>query len=206
MNIAFLIAATVMEITPGPNMTYLSIVAASQGQRHGFATVAGIATGLALIGCAAAFGVAELVQTTPALYEILRWGGVAFIIWLAWDGWRQSDDPLQAGAQTTALVYFRRGLVTNLLNPKAALFYVSALPGFTDPTQPLLPQTLSLTALYVTIATVIHVLLVLLASQLSPLLNHPQRAQKIRRALSALLLLVALWVAMSTAQTPPAPQ
>lgn len=192
---SFLLTSFLIEITPGPNMTYLALVSASDGRRAGFATVAGITLGLATIGLIAAFGVAELIQASPFIYEVLRWGGVLFLFYLAWDGWRSAstlDDPSRHGK------YFVRGLVTNLLNPKAGIFYVAVLPGFMDGDNPTITQAMLLTAVYVGVATIVHMIIVVLAGSLEPVLNDPRREQLARRVLSGLLALVAIWFAWTT--------
>jgi threonine/homoserine/homoserine lactone efflux protein len=96
-------------------------------------------------------------------------------------------------------VYFQRGLVTNLLNPKAAVFYVSVLSAFL-PANALLGQTLLLTAVYVAVATAVHAAIVTLAGFAEPFLNNPAREKAARRVLSALLGVVALWFAWKTAR------
>ncbi|MBX3532426.1 MAG: LysE family translocator [Rhizobiaceae bacterium] len=201
--LSFALASFLIELTPGPNMTYLALVAASDGRKAGFATVAGVALGLGLIGLLAAFGVAELIQASDLAYEGLRWAGVLFLLYLAWDGWRQGTDVAAAGNQPEhdgAGRYFMRGLVTNILNPKAAVFYVAVLPTFIDAAHPPLPQTLTLTLVYVAVATLVHAAIVLLAGALQPLLSDPRRERIARRVLSALLAAVALWFAWSTAR------
>jgi threonine/homoserine/homoserine lactone efflux protein len=196
---SFALTSLIIEMTPGPNMTYLALVSASEGRRAGFATVAGIALGLAIIGLIAALGVAELIQASPLLYEALRWAGVLFLLFLAYEGWKGEDQVATAGTGDRRR-YFLRGLVTNLLNPKAAIFYIAVLPTFIVPGQPIQPQTLVLSFVYVAVATLVHCLIVLLAGTLEPFLNDPKRERVARRILSALLGLVALWFAWSTAR------
>ncbi len=197
--LSFALASTLIELTPGPNMTYLALVSASEGRRVGFATVAGSALGLAVIGLAAALGVAELINASPLAYETLRWAGVAFLLYLAWDGWRGVGDVVASDARIGGR-YFLRGLITNLLNPKAAVFYVAVLPTFVDAARPLLAQTVTLTLVYVAIATLIHFGIVILAGTLEPLLNDPRRERIARRILSALLAVVAVWFGWTTAR------
>lgn len=197
--LSFTLASIIIELTPGPNMTYLALVSASEGRRTGFATVAGVALGLAVIGAAAALGIAELVSASSTAYEMLRWGGIFFLLYLAWEGWRDGGAGAPVAEKDT-LRYFLRGLVTNLLNPKAAIFYVAVLPTFVDPARPLLPQTLTLTLVYVAVATLIHALVVVLAGAATPFLTDPRREGLARRLLSALLAVVALWFAWSTAR------
>jgi threonine/homoserine/homoserine lactone efflux protein len=197
--LSFAVASTLIELTPGPNMTYLALVAAGHGRRFGFATVAGVALGLALVGVIAALGVGELIQASTLLYEGLRWAGVLFLLYLAWEGWTAKTNVVSSGSVSHGS-YFLRGLVTNLLNPKAAVFYVAVLPTFVELDQPIIPQTLTLSAVYVAVATVIHVAIVVLAGSLEPLLNEPRRETVARRTLSALLAGVALWFGWSTAR------
>ncbi len=197
--LSFALASLLIELTPGPNMTYLALVSASNGRRAGFATVAGVALGLATVGLIAAIGVAELIQASDVLYEGLRWAGVAFLLYLAWEGWTSGGDVV-ASTGASAGRYFRRGLITNVLNPKAAVFYVAVLPTFIEPDKALLPQTITLSAIYVAVATIIHALIVVLAGALEPVLNDRRRERIARRTLSALLAAVALWFAWSTAR------
>ena len=196
---SFLATSLVIEMTPGPNMTYLALVSAQDGRRAGFATVAGVALGLAVIGIVAAFGVAELVQSSHLLYDGLRWAGVLFLLFLAWEGWTGGTDVVASEAQSRSR-YFMRGLVTNLLNPKAAVFYAAVLPTFIDASRPVLPQAVSLTFIYVLVATLIHAAIVVLAGTLEPFLNDLNREKVARRVLSTLLAGVAIWFGWSTAR------
>lgn len=180
-------------------MTYLALVSAGEGRRAGFATVAGIALGLAIIGLIAAFGLSGLIQASPLAYEVLRWCGVAFLFYLAWEGWNGGTDVVSGRGEGQGR-YFLRGLITNLLNPKAGVFYVSVLPTFIDPAQPAASQAIVLTLAYVAIATVIHAVIVILAATLEPFLNDARRETIVRRILSLFLALVALWFAWTTAR------
>lgn len=196
---SFLLTSLIIEMTPGPNMTYLALVSAQDGRRAGFATVAGITIGLTIVGAIAAFGVAQLIQSSTLAYGGLRWAGVLFLLFLAWDGWKTpGDNPTKS--ESTYGRYFARGLITNLLNPKAAVFYVAVLPTFIDASARPIVQAMTLTAIYVSVATAIHLVIVVLAGTLESVLNDPRREQIARRFLSGLLALVALWFAWSTAR------
>ncbi len=194
----FALASTLIELTPGPNMAWLVLLTLAEGRRPGFAAVLGVGLGLAIVGGAAALGLAAIVAASPVLWNILRWAGVAFLLWLAWEGWSGAGDGIEDGRHMAPAQAFRRGFVTNLLNPKAALFFVAVLPGFVITGAPPLMQTLVLSAVYVAIATAIHGGLVLLAGVARPFLVLPERERLVRRSLSALLALVALWFAAGT--------
>jgi threonine/homoserine/homoserine lactone efflux protein len=195
--LSFSLASLLIELTPGPNMTYLALVAASDGRRAGFATVLGVALGLAVVGMVAAVGVAEIIQASNLFYEGLRWAGVIFLLYLAWEGWAGGTDVVAAGDKDRGR-FFWRGLMTNLLNPKAAMFYIAVLPTFIESGRPALPQTLALSAIYVAIATAVHTAIVALAGALEPILADSRRERFARRTLSVLLAAVALWFAWST--------
>lgn len=195
---AFLLTSLLVELTPGPNMAWLVIVAGSEGARVGLAAVAGVALGLLVVGLAAALGLAALVAASPVLYEGLRWGGAAYLLWLAWDGWRGAAEEAPPLPGRAVLRAFRRGLVTNLLNAKAGVFYVAVLPPFLDPAQPVLGQSLGLTLAYVAVATGVHAGIALAAGQARQVLTDPRQERVVRRVLSVALAGVAVWLLWRT--------
>jgi threonine/homoserine/homoserine lactone efflux protein len=199
--LGFALTCVVIEITPGPNMGYLAALALSRGWRAGVAAVAGVALGLTIYGLAAALGLAALIERSPLLYEVLRWAGIAYLGWLAWDAWSEPDEiaPDAAGGHDGALgTAFRRGLLTNLLNPKAGIFYVAMVPTFVTSGTDVLAQTLLLSGIFVVIATAIHSSIVLLASRLHDYLADPAWRRPVRRVLALALAGIAIWFAFST--------
>lgn len=196
--LAFAFASFLIELTPGPNMSYLAIVTLREGKRAGAATVAGVALGLAIIGTAAALGFTALIAANPNLYEGLRWAGILFLFYLAYDAWRDPS-PEDAGIDKPDSAHFMRGFLTNILNPKAAAFYVTVLPNFIDAERDIPTQTAILTFVYVVMATLVHALIVALAFRLRPFIDG-QYKQIVRRSLAVLLALVALWFAIATAR------
>jgi threonine/homoserine/homoserine lactone efflux protein len=200
--LSFAVTSLIIEMTPGPNMAYLAALALAQGRRAGFAAVAGIALGLAVYGMAVALGLGAVIDRSESLYQGLRWGGVVYLFWLAWEAWAAERDLSSAGdgrIDISAGAAFRRGLITNLLNPKAAIFYVAVLPEFIQIGRGSVgAQTFTLSAIYVAVATLVHVTIVLLASRLQDLIHTPQTRRTIRRALALLLAGIAVWLAAST--------
>jgi threonine/homoserine/homoserine lactone efflux protein len=195
----FLWTSLLIELTPGPNMTTLAILAATHGRRAGFAAVAGVALGLLLVGLAAALGLATVLSNSPVLYQTLRWAGVLYLLYLAWEGWHGiSDISGQPAPEHDDGKFFTQGLMTNLLNPKAALFYISILPVFIVSTKPVIPQSLVLTATYVAVASVVHTAIVLLAAKMGRLFAGTSLSQTVARVLSAALVGVALWLVWTT--------
>lgn len=179
-------------------MVWLASLALSDGRRAGVSAVIGVGLGLAVMGALAAVGLGAALSASPVLYQTLRWAGVAYLLWLAWQGWRgaaQSDESSLAGAGH--LRYFWRGFVTNVLNPKALVFYVAVLPAFLSAADGVVAN-LVLGAIYVFVATAIHGAIVLAASAARQILAKGVQMTKLRRALALMLVGVALWLAVKT--------
>ena len=199
---AFALASLIVELIPGPNQTYLEALTLNHGMRAGFAAVAGIAIGLGVYGMAAALGVAAIVHESDFLYQLLRWAGVLYFLWLAWDSWHdEPDGKVEASSDARAAQSFRRGLITNLLNPKAAIFYISVLPGFIVPGAiSVFAQTVLMSVIYVSIATATHVAVVLLAGRLYRFLDDPRYRVPVRRGIALVLVGVAIWFLLASAR------
>ena len=165
MNIiGYIIACIAIELTPGPNMTWLSILSITAGKRAGLMATAGVATGLLTIGLAAALSAASLIASSTLAYEVLRWAGVGYLSYLAWGIWQgRSETGTETKISDTS--FFRMGLITNLLNPKAALFYLTIPAQFVTSGSPPLASLLMLIVIYVATATLIHIAIVLFAGQ-----------------------------------------
>jgi threonine/homoserine/homoserine lactone efflux protein len=185
-----------MELTPGPNMTWLALLAAREGRRAGFMAVAGIALGLTIVGVLAAAGLAVALEAWPLLWEALRWAGVLFLVYLAFESW--VGEKVSAKNQPDETRHFRRGLIVNLLNPKAAAVFVVLIPALVGEAS--LPSTILHTAIYLALATAVHALIVAFASNLQAFATDPKREKPIRRIFAVLLLGVAIWMAISTAR------
>ncbi len=199
----FLLAVLLLELTPGPNMAYLATLALSRGRAAGMIATAGVACGLAVHAVVAGLGVGALIQQYPLLYEALRWIGVGYLLFLAWEGWRseKENSPGRVDVAVTAGPLFLRGFLSNVFNPKSVLFFVSVLPAFVgvgSAAPPMPTQMAVFGILYVGIATAVHAAIVVLAAQLRPWLVEGARQHKARRLLSVLLALVAIWLAWTT--------
>lgn len=197
---SFLLAALLIELTPGPNMAWLALTAATEGRRAGFAAVAGIALGLGVLGGLSAFGLARLAEASPLAFDLLGYAGAAYLLWLAWEAWRDAGvaGPGVAGARS-AVAWFRHGLAINLLNPKAALFFVTILPGFVAPGAGLASSVFALSAAYVAIATAVHAAIVTFAAAAHGWLTDPGRSRRVRRGFALMLVATAVWSAVKVA-------
>jgi threonine/homoserine/homoserine lactone efflux protein len=126
----FILTVLLLELTPGPNMAYLATLALDQGRRAGLLATVGVATGLSVHAIVAALGLGALISQAPLVYDLLRWIGVVYLLYLAWETWQsnEKEHPAATGAANSSL--FWRGFFSNLFNPKSILFFVSVVPGF----------------------------------------------------------------------------
>lgn len=132
----FGMAALALTMTPGPDMLLIASRSASQGRAAGFATLAGIQAGTYCHALAAAFGLSQLFLIVPHAYDAVRYAGAAYLLYLAWKTVRSGAAtiaPEVGGSRYPVGTMFRQGLLTNLLNPKMALFVLALFPQFVQP-------------------------------------------------------------------------
>lgn len=194
----FVIAALLIELTPGPNMGYLAIVAAQRGRRAGLLVVVGVALGLSFYLGLAVAGVAGGLLADRRIYQALRWSGIVYMVWLALEAWRGERGP-RSEVSDDDLRLLGRGLVTNLLNVKAALFYAVLLPAFIDVSRGRIWMQVCLFGIsHIAVATGVHVGIVMLAAKQGRTTSTP--SQRLGRVYAVGLLAVAGWLAWSTRQ------
>ena len=199
--IPFLLLCLAVELTPGPNMAYLVILSIGAGRRAGFQAVAGIALGLTVVGLLSALGVAVIISNSPIFSKLMVVAGFLYLLWLAWCSWSEASQPLPTRAEEEArpLRYFLRGLTNNLLSPKAFVFFVMLLPGFVGSANHPTAKVLWLTAIAVMVASVVHITIVLLMSQVASNLRQPRRRRIVSKIMALLLVAIAVWFAATNA-------
>ncbi|HLL27725.1 MAG TPA: LysE family translocator [Xanthobacteraceae bacterium] len=132
---AFLLITLVLFLTPGPAVTLVLATGASHGIRAGLITVLGITLGNALLLAAIALGLSWVLKNALALFEILRWLGAAYLLWLGIQAWRNAG-ALASAPDLRGRVHFRRGFTVAITNPKTIAFFTAFLPQFVDPSLP----------------------------------------------------------------------
>jgi threonine/homoserine/homoserine lactone efflux protein len=174
----FALVALGMVLTPGPNMIYLISRTLCQGRAAGLLSLIGVAIGFVVYMLCAVFGITALVMAVPYAYDSLRLAGAAYLAYLAWQALRpggRSPFELRELAPDSPRRLIAMGLFTNLLNPKAAVLYLSLLPQFADPAQgAMLPQLLTLGCTQMAISLSVNALIVLSAAGIARfLLQRP---------------------------------
>jgi threonine/homoserine/homoserine lactone efflux protein len=143
--LAFAAVAALLTVAPGADTALVLRAAFSGGPRPAMLAGAGVCTGVLAWGALTAVGLAALVQASPTAYDVLRLAGAAYLLWLGIRTWRGADEEPD---QPRTGPWFRTGVLTNLLNPKVAVFYVSFLPQFVPHGAPVLPASLLLASIH----------------------------------------------------------
>jgi threonine/homoserine/homoserine lactone efflux protein len=187
---SFFLAALALNLAPGPDMTYVAARTLAQGRRAGIVSALGIAVGCLFHILAAAAGVAVLLRAVPQAYTVVRLVGAAYLIYLG-VGLVRGSGQVEEGATIAVAsdaAIFRQGVVTNILNPKVALFFLAFLPQFVDPSRgPAGLQTLALGFYFDVQGTAINVGVACLAGGARSALAGP-RARAWMQRLSGLVL------------------
>jgi threonine/homoserine/homoserine lactone efflux protein len=168
-----------MALTPGPNMLYLVSRSISQGRRAGFISLGGVAAGFLFYMLCAAFGITAFVFAVPYAYDLLRFGGAAYLLYLAWQAVRPGarsafavrDLPIDSPRKL-----FLMGLITNLANPKIAVMYLSLLPQFIHPGHgSVLSQSVALGTVQIVISVAVNAAIAMMAGSIAGLLASRPR-------------------------------
>jgi len=163
----FMLAALALNLTPGPDMLYVTARSVGDGRRAGMVAALGIGAGTLVHITALALGLAALLAAVPLAYDVLRIAGAVYLlvigVQLLWRPRRPGGTTVVAPASLQTV--FAQAVVTNVLNPKVALFFLAFLPQFVDPAAgPALAQIVLLGLLFDVQGTVVNIAVALLAS------------------------------------------
>jgi threonine/homoserine/homoserine lactone efflux protein len=169
--LAFALVALGLVLTPGPNMIYLISRSINQGRGAGLISLGGVALAFVLYLLCAALGITALLLTVPLAYDTLRLAGALYLLYLAWQALRPGGrSPFQVRQleRDRPRKLFAMGFLTNLLNPKAAVLYLSLLPQFITPGRGnVLQQSLVLGTTQMAISLTVNALIVLTAGTIA---------------------------------------
>ena len=204
--LAFTLASTLMAITPG-NDTILTIKnSLAGGRRAGFATTLGIICGCLVHASFSALGISIILVRSAVVFEVVKLAGAAYLIFLGsrglWALWRNSADSLVApvgprGNPKTARRAFAEGLLTNVLNPKVAIFYLSFLPQFINPSDSVLARSFLLAGIHQLVGAAWLSCIVLFVSRLQGVLTRTSFKRKLQAITSVVLIAFGLKLALA---------
>jgi threonine/homoserine/homoserine lactone efflux protein len=201
--IAFALVSLGMVLTPGPNMIYLISRSITQGRIAGLISLAGVALGFVFYMLCAAFGITALVFAVPYAYDALRLTGAAYLLWLAWQALRpggRSPFEVKTLPIDGPRKLFAMGLLTNLLNPKIAMLYLSLLPQFIQPSAgEVLTQSLALGSAQIVISVTVNAIIAMTAASIAAFLQaRPSWARMQRWLMGTILAGLAVRMAVES--------
>ena len=188
----FMGAALVLLLVPGPAVLYITARSASQGRMAGLVSVLAIETANFLQAVAAALGLSAILLSSALAFNIVKYLGAAYLIYLGIRKLLATEDELESEIvrqESLSRIYWQ-GFAVNILNPKTALFFFAFLPQFVDPARGnVIAQNLFLGAVFVGMAIITDSLYALLASSLAGRLSGNRRFQKGGRYFAGLVYL-----------------
>ncbi|WP_371526506.1 LysE family translocator [Streptomyces sp. NBC_01283] len=196
-----------MVLTPGPNMMYLVSRSITQGRRAGAVSLAGVAVGFLIYLTAANLGLSVVFLAVPQLYLAVKLAGAGYLAWLAWKALKPGGTSVfshQELAPDSPWRLFTMGVLTNLLNPKIAIMYVSLIPQFIDPTAGhTLAQGFALGGIQISISLGVNLAIVMAAGTIAVFLAGRPSWLKAQRYVMGTVL-GALAIKLATDRTPAA--
>jgi threonine/homoserine/homoserine lactone efflux protein len=190
----FFMALAVVYLLPGPDMILLLQTGAREGKGTALATALGLGTARACHVALAALGLAALFKAAPWTFEVVRLAGAAYLLWIGIQCLRTTMLPSLTGADPSAgkpqmAAAIRRGLLTNLLNPKALLFCSVLLPQFINQGEPVLGQFATLGVILVAVGLLFDSAYALMGAALGRWLQRSPSAQRLQQWLFGSLLI-----------------
>jgi homoserine/homoserine lactone efflux protein len=192
---AFLLFTVFLILIPGPIVTLVIATTASKGMRAGLVTVAGTSSGNAVLLAVIALGLSWILQHTLTVFETLRFVGAAYLVWLGIQAWREAGR--RAPMPPNERVYFWRGFLVALSNPKTIAFFTAFLPQFVDPSLPAAPQLAFMCTVSVLLATLSDSGWAILAGFGRIWLMQPARARLLARLSGLTLIGGGIWLSLS---------
>lgn len=176
----FTSASVLLALAPGPDNIFVLTQSALKGKLVGIVVTIGLCTGLIVHTGAVALGVAAIFQASALAFNLLKYAGAAYLLYLAWGAFRAGASTLDSreARETSLWRYYLRGIIMNVTNPKVSIFFLAFLPQFTNPAKGSLPlQLIILGLLFILASIVVFGTISLLAGMLGQWLRRSERAQ-----------------------------
>jgi len=167
LYLAFVLSVSILMLIPGPNVALIVANSIAHGARYGLMTVAGTSAAMVLQLGLTGLGMTALLGELSRAFDVLRWVGVAYLLWLGVSAWRAAPTDLSRAAPgpKAARAIFWRGFFVSLTNPKTLLFYAAFFPQFVDPRASAAAQIWLLAATFVALAVLLDGCWALLAGR-----------------------------------------
>ena len=187
--LTFLVAALALNIAPGPDMLYVIGRSVGQGRKAGIVSSLGVFVGCWVHILAAAFGIAALLRSSPVAFNAVRYAGAAYLIYLGIKMLAQKTDLTSQQLKTESLgAIFRQGAITNMLNPKVAIFFLAFLPQFIDASRGSVALQIVVLGLIFNIGgTLVNLAVAYAGGTLGELLRRNQSIARLQRCFTGLI-------------------
>ncbi|MEE3808663.1 MULTISPECIES: LysE family translocator [Lysinibacillus] len=198
---AFLGAAIILTIMPGPDNLFVLAQSITQDKKAGIATSLGLCTGLLVHISAAVLGISAIIYQSTIIFSIVKFAGAAYLLYLAWQSFRAKGDPFTLQQQNTQayITLYKKGILMNILNPKVSLFFLALLPQFVNPTQGHVAfQMLILGIVFLVQALVLFSLFSIFAGKVRKLIiGQPAIAKRLNVIQGILFTFIGIQIAIS---------
>ncbi len=193
---AFVLISFVLVVTPGPIVTLIIATGATRGLRAALTTVGGTTLGNVLLLTAIGFGLNWVVGHASILFEVLCWGGAAYLIWLGVGAWRHAGTE-QSTAPPAGHVHFIRGALVAVSNPKTIAFFTAFLPQFIDPSLPAGPQLAAMCCVTALLALTTDTSWAVASGLGRAWFMRPARAKLLGRLSGSVLIGGGIWLSLA---------
>ncbi|MBN1626639.1 MAG: LysE family translocator [Deltaproteobacteria bacterium] len=200
--IVFFSASALLALSPGPDNIFVLTQSALRGAFAGFIITLGLCTGLLVHTSAVAFGVAAIFKTSALAFNVLKYIGAVYLLYMAWKAFRASPADISSGKniERSMPVLYRRGIIMNITNPKVSIFFLAFLPQFADPSRgPLILQIFLLGLVFILAAIIVFGMVCILAGTIGDKLRRSPRTQNIINRIAGLVL-VGLALKLATSE------
>ena len=199
--IAFLGAAIILTVMPGPDNLFVLAQSIAQDKKAGIVTSLGLCTGLLVHILAAVLGISAIIYQSTVIFIVVKFAGAAYLLYLAWQSFRVKGDPFTLNQQNRQAYFalYKKGIIMNVLNPKVSLFFLALLPQFIKPEQGHVPlQMFILGIIFLAQALVLFSLFSICAGIVRQvIIGKPTVAKRMNIIQGFLFALIGISVALS---------
>lgn len=199
--LAFLSAAIILTLMPGPDILFVTAQSISQHKRAGMMTALGLCTGLIVHISAAALGLSAIIYQSATAFTIVKLAGAAYLLYLAWQSFRSRNETylLQKQKPLMSRSLYKRGIIMNVLNPKVSLFFLALLPQFVNEASGNVSlQMIVLGIVFIVQALLVFTIVCVLAEKIGDMLaKHSTFSKKLNVLQAILFTLIAMQIAFS---------
>jgi threonine/homoserine/homoserine lactone efflux protein len=199
--LTFAAATLILNLTPGPDMMYIIARSLGQGRRAGLVSALGITGGCLFHAFAATVGIAALLRSWPIAFDAIRYAGAVYLIYLGirlLARRRREDEITEATPSAPLPAIFRQGVITNILNPKVALFFLAFLPQFVAPARGSAALQLAVLSLYFILSTtILNLAVAFLSGVAGDFLRRGRLIARMERASGAVFIALGLRVGLA---------